>query len=246
MKAMLAVMRKELLTYFSSPLAYVILTAFLFVNGYFFSIIVAYLSQPGVPPGAPLKAFFGGSFFYWLFILLVVSALTMRLVSEERRSGTIEFLMTTPISDMEVILGKYFASLLYYIFLWSFTLIYVIIIHTHTPVELGPVFTGYLGIILHGALFLSAGIFASTFSKNQVVSAIWSFVILIFLFSVGLLVNLVPTQAWRDAVEYVTLWQQMDDFSKGIVDSRALVYSISLTVLFLFLSAQTLSVRKWR
>ena len=80
MKPMLAVMRKELLSYFSSPLAYVILTAFLLVNGFFFSILVAYLSQPGVPPGAPLKAFFGGSFFYWLFILLVVSLLVLTMV----------------------------------------------------------------------------------------------------------------------------------------------------------------------
>ena len=124
--------------------------------------------------------------------------------------------------------------------------IYVIIIHTHNPIELGPILTGYIGILLHGALFLAAGIFASTFTKNQVVAAIWAFVILIFLFSAGLAQMIPSSQGWKDILAYMTLWQQMDDFGKGIVDTRALVYCFSLTFLFLYLSVQTLAVKKWR
>lgn len=246
MRSTLAIMRKEMVTYFSSPLAYIVLTAFLLLNGIFFWLILAYLTRPGVPPGAPLRHFFGGTFFYWLCILLIISAITMRLIAEERRSGSIEFLMTTPVSETQVILGKYLASLLFYVFLWAFTLVYVIIIHSHSPVELGPIFTGYLGMLLHGALLLSAGLFASTFTRNQVVAAVWAFVILILLFSVGLMSGLANAQGWRDIIEYVTLWEQMDDFGKGIIDTRSLVYCFSLTALFLYLSVHTLAVKKWR
>lgn len=246
MKGFYAILKKELLSYFFSPLAYIILTAFLLLNGWIFYIILSYLNSPASPHGAVLKAFFGGTIFYWLYILFIIPALTMRLIAEEKRLGTIETLMTCPVTETQVILSKFSASFVFYIFLWLFTLVYVIILLSYTKIDLMPVLTGYIGIILHGAAFLSAGILASSFSKNQIISAIWAFVILICLFSIGFLYHLIPSGTIKNFIEYLTLWEQMEWFGKGIIDTRAIIYSISITVLFLFLSIQVLKFRKWR
>lgn len=246
MKSFFAILKKELLSYFYSPLAYVVLTAFLILNGGIFYLILNYLNSPTSPHGAVLKAFFGGTIFYWLYILFIIPALTMRLISEEKRLGTLETLMTSPVTEMQVILSKFFASLIFYLFLWLFTLIYVVILISYTSIDLMPVLTGYIGIILHGCAFLSAGILASSFSKNQILSAIWAFVILIGLFTVGFLYQLIPSSNFKNIIEYATLWEQMEWFGKGIIDTRGIFYSITLTFLFLFLSVQVLKFRKWR
>lgn len=246
MKPLWAVIRKELITYFSSPLAYVILTAFLLINGWVFYLIMNFLNSPQAPPGAPLRAFFGGTLFYWILILFLVPAITMRLISEERKTGTIEFLLTTGIQDWQVILGKFGASFIFYLFLWAFTLIYIVILAQYTALEIFPIAGGYLGIFLQGALLLSAGLCASTFSKNQIVSAIWAFVLVLGLFMVGMLNYLVPNPELKDLFSYLALWDQMEGFAKGILDSRSLVYSLSFTVFFLFLSIRILEVKKWR
>lgn len=246
MKPFLAILKKELLYYFYSPLAYVILTAFLILNGGIFYLILSYLNSPTSPHGAVLKAFFGGTIFYWLYILFVIPALTMRLISEEKRLGTLETLMTSPVTEAQVILSKFFASLIFYLFLWLFTLIYVVILISYTSIDLMPVLTGYIGILLHGSAFLSAGILASSFSRNQILSAIWAFVLLIGLFTVGFIYQLIPSATFKNFVEYATLWEQMEWFGKGIIDTRGIIYSITLTILFLFLSTQVLKLRKWR
>jgi ABC-2 type transport system permease protein len=246
MKPFFAVLKKELLSYFFSPLAYVILTAFLILNGGIFYLILSYLNSPTAPHGAVLKAFFGGTIFYWLYILFIIPALTMRSISEEKRLGTLETLMTSPITETQVILSKFFASLIIYLFLWLFTIIYVIILISYTSIDLMPVLTGYIGIILHGSAFLSAGILASSFSRNQIISAIWAFVILIILFTFGFLYQLVPSPKFKNIIEYATLWEQMEWFGKGIIDTRGIIYSLSLIVLFLFLSVQVLKFKKWR
>ncbi len=246
MKGFFAILKKELLSYFYSPLAYVVLTAFLFLNGFVFYIILSYLNSPTAPHGAVLKAFFGGTVFYWLYILFIIPALTMRLISEEKRLGTLETLMSSPVTETSVILSKFFSSFIFYIFLWFFTLIYVVILLSYSKIDLMPVLTGYLGILLQGASFLSAGLLASSFSRNQILSAIWTFVILIFLFSVGFLYQLIPSPTVKNLIEYATLWEQIEWFGKGIIDTRGIIYSLSLTFFFLFLSIQVLKLRKWR
>lgn len=246
MKPFFAILKKELFSLFFSPLAYVILTAFLILNGGIFYLILSYLNSPTAPHGAVLKAFFGGTIFYWLYILFLIPAITMRSISEEKRLGTLETLMTSPVTETQVILSKFFASLIFYLFLWLFTLIYVIILISYTSIDLMPVLTGYLGIFLHGCAFLSAGILASSFSRNQIISAIWAFVILIGLFTLGFLYQLIPSPNFKNIVEYATLWEQMEWFGKGILDTRGVIYSITLTILFLFLSVQVLKFRKWR
>ncbi len=246
MKGLFAVLERELKAYFYSPLAYVVLTFFLMVQGYYFWVIVNYLTDPRVPAGKPLELFFGQTIFSWLVLIFSGVFLTMRLLSEELRSGTIETLMTAPISETQVVLGKYFAALAFYLFLWAPTLAYVAIVRYFTPIDWGPIASSYLGIFGIGALFLSVGLFASATSKNQMVSAIISFFFLLVLFSLGLFEPLVNGELPKRVLEYLNLWQHMDDFAKGIVDTRRLAYYATAIGFFLFLTTRALRAKKWR
>jgi len=226
MRGMLAVLERELKAYFYSPLAYVVATFFLLVQGYYFALIVAYLANPLYPAGKPLELYFGQTIFTWLVLIFAGTFLTMRLLSEELRAGTIETLMTAPVSETSVVLGKYAAALLFYLFLWAPTLVYVV-----------------FGI---GALFLAVGTFASATSKNQIVAAIVTFFLLLVLFSVGLMESLVRSEIGKKVLGYVDLWGHMDGFAKGVVDTRHLVYYATVSAFFLFLTTRALAARKWR
>lgn len=246
MTGILATFLRELRAYFFSPLAYGVMTLLLLVNGGVFWLIVSFLNDPRAQFGAPLQLFFGQTIFFWLVLLFVAPVLTMRLISEERRSGTIEVLMTAPVTEGQVILGKYLAALVFYVFLWAPTLIYAAIIDYHSEVDWGPIAAGYIGVVGIGALFLAVGTFASALSRNQLVAATLTFAMLVPLFAFGLLENLVNSDLLKQVFSYLNLWQHMDDFGKGIVDTRQLVYYLSATVLFLFLAARSLEAKKWR
>jgi ABC-2 type transport system permease protein len=246
MRKLLALVNRELLAYFSSPLAYVVLTAFLFVNGYVFYLIVAFLNDPRTPAMAPLKLIFGGTIFFWLYLLFVVPVITMRLLAEERRSGTLEVLLTSPVSEGQVVAGKLFAAFVFYVFLWVPTLAYVAILASRARLDYGPVASGYLGIALLGAMFLSVGLLTSSLVRNQIIAAILAFAILIVLFSLGLVENLVTNATLKGALGYMNLWNHMDDFGRGIVDTRHVVYNLSLTGFFAFLATRALEASKGR
>lgn len=237
---------RELRAYFFSPLAYVVLTLLLVVHGLVFWVIVSYLSDPRVSVGAPLELFFGQTLFFWLVLLFVAPVLTMRLLSEERRSGSIEVLMTAPVTETQVVLGKYLAALCFYVFLWLPTLAYAGIVAYYADVDWGPVAAGYLGTVGLGAVFLAAGIFASSLTRSQLVAAVLTFALLVPLFTFGLLENLFNNEGLKTAFSYLNIWRHMEDFGKGIVDTRALVYYLSATAFFLFLAARTLEIKKWR
>ena len=177
---------------------------------------------------------------------MIAPVLTMRLLAEERKSGTIEVLMTAPITEAQVVLGKYLAALLFYLTLWLPSLVYAVIIAAYSEVDWGPVASGYLGILAIGALFLAVGVFASSVSRNQIVAALATFAMLMVFFSFGLLEGLFQGEIVKQALGYMNLWQHMEEFSKGIVDTRRLVFYGSVTAFFLFLSAQSLETRKWR
>jgi ABC-2 type transport system permease protein len=246
MRKLFALIQRELLAYFSSPLAYVVLTAFLFINGYVFYLIVAFLNDPRTQAMAPLKLIFGGTIFFWLYLLFVVPVITMRLLAEERRSGTLEVLLTSPVSEGQVVAGKFIAAFVFYLFLWLPTWVYVLILRSHAAIDFGPVWAGYLGIALLGLLFLSIGLFTSALVRNQIIAAILAFAVLVVVFSLGLVENLATAPAIKGAIGYMNLWNHMDDFAKGIVDTRHVVYNLSLTGLFLFLAAKALEASKGR
>jgi ABC-2 type transport system permease protein len=246
MKAVWATFTRELRAYFFSPLAYVVLFFFLVINGFVFSTIVTALSDPRSGGGRPLDYFFGGSIFFWLILLFLTPVLTMRLLSEELRSGSIEVLMTAPVTEGQVVAGKYLASLVFYLFLWLPTLAYAGILAYYSEVDWGPIASGYLGIVGIGGLFLAIGLFASAMTRSQLLAAIITFALLMFLFIFGLLEGLVNNETARQVLGYVNLINHMDDFTKGIVDTRRLVYYLSGILFFLFLTSRALEDRKWR
>ena len=246
MKAILATFSREFRAYFFSPIAYIVAALLLLVNGGVFWLIVSFLNDPRSQIGAPLELFFGQTIFFWLILLFIAPVLTMRLLSEERRSGTIEVLMTAPVTEGQVVTGKYLAALLFYIFLWLPTVTYPLLLSYYSEVDWGPVATGYLGVVGIGALFLSVGIFASALTRSQLVAAVLTFAMLIPLFMIGLVENLFNDESLRQIFSYLNLWLHMEEFGKGVVDTRSLVYYFSTVGLFLFLAARVLEARKWR
>lgn len=145
-----------------------------------------------------------------------------------------------------MVAGKFLAALVFFLFLWLPTAVFVLILAGHSHIDPGPVLGGYLGIILLGILFSSIGLLTSALSRNQIVAAIFAFALLLVLFSVGLVENLATSQALKGVLGYMNLWQQMDDFARGLVDTRHIVYQLSLSGLFLFLATKALEASKGR
>lgn len=243
MKPLWATYTRELRAYFFSPLAYVVLFFFLVVNGIIFVNLISFLSDPRAGGGPPLGFFFRAS---WLMLIILGPVLTMRLVSEELRSGSIEVLMTAPITETEVIVAKFLAALTYYLFLWLPTVAYAVVIAYYEEVDWGPVAAGYLGILLIGALFLSVGLFASATTKSQLVAAMMTAAILFLLFLLGMFEELLTSPPAKQALAYMNIWGHIDEMSKGIVDTRRLVYYLSGSGFFLFLASRALADKKWR
>jgi len=245
MRGVLATMERELRGYFLSPLGWVVATGFLFFNGLAFQTILDYLNNPQAPASmTPLDFFFGGTLFFWLAMLFVGPVLTMRLLSEERRSGTLEMLLTAPITEGQVVIGKYLGAFLFYVFLWLPSLVYVALLAGKLPLDWGPIGASYLGTLGIGAMFLAIGVFTSAVTRNQVVAAVFSFALTFLAFLPAFLEFLVNDPKMRDALGYLNLYQHMDDFSKGIVDSRRLVYYLSVTAFFLFLASRAVEAGK--
>ncbi|HEX7180628.1 MAG TPA: ABC transporter permease subunit [Thermoanaerobaculia bacterium] len=243
MKAVWATLTRELRAYFFSPLAYVVLFFFLVVNGVIFVNLVGFLVDPRSAGGPPLGFFFRS---VWLMLILLAPVLTMRLISEELRSGSIEVLMTAPVTEGQVVTGKYLAALTFYAFLWLPTLAYAAIVANYSDVDWGPVAAGYLAVVGIGALFLAVGVFASSMTRSQLVAAMISVALLFLLFLIGMFEELLNNQTAKQVLGYINLWSHIDELAKGIVDTRRLVYYISASLFFLFLASRALEDRKWR
>jgi ABC-2 type transport system permease protein len=221
----------------------VILASFLFLNGYIFWAIVNFLSQPGASKSGFLGLLFGNTFF-WFFLLFIVAAIAMRLFPDERKSGTLEVLLTSPVSDAEVVLAKFTGAYAFFATLWIPSLVYIVILRSQTAVDLGMVASGYLGTFLLGAYFLAVGTFASTLTKNQIVAAIVAFSMFIPIFAAGLFEQMMTNPSARSLMGYFNLWDHMEEFSRGVVDSRRIVYYMSAAAFFLFLSIVSISAKK--
>lgn len=245
MSALLATFQRELRAYFLSPLAWVVLFFFLAVNGTVFALLVSLLSDPRVQAGRPFDFFFTG-FPFWVVMLAVVPLLTMRLVAEERRSGSMEVLMTAPVTEGQVILGKYLAALVFFAFLWSPTVLYGVLVDRFSDVDWGILAAGYLGILLVGGLFLSIGVLASSLARNQIVAAVICFALLLLVFLLAFLAELVTDPVVGEVLAYVSVLDHVGELSRGVVDTRRLVFYPSVSGLFLFAAARALEDRKWR
>jgi ABC-2 type transport system permease protein len=242
-----AILRREMLSLWVTPLAWVLLGVFLILQGGIFYSIVAHFasfSDLSVDEG-PLGAYFGqNSIFLLMTLLLVCPALSMRLLAEERRSGTIEGLMTAPVGSAGVVLGKYVAALLTYVLIWVPTLLYVVILRKTGNVDWLVMLSSYLGLFLVGAQYLAIGTLASSLTKSQFVALLVTVLIQFGLFVLGIGEYIFDPGVFHDVCSYVSLAGHMEDFSKGIVDTRRLLYDSSLAVFCLFLTVRV--VDSWR
>ena len=247
MRTVQAVAWKEIQIYFSSPTAYIVAMIFLIGTGVFFTLE---LVSPF--PKASLSTFligidFGGFTFGGVSLMMVLFAptLTMRLLAEEQKLGTIELLLTSPVRDWEVVLGKYLASLVFLLGTVAVTVYYVVLLVIFADPDPGPIFSGYLGIVLYGAAALSIGILASTVTSNQIVAAVVAMGILLVLyfadFFAGLLGGLTST-----VVSEISIKTHFDDFARGVIDTKNIAYYLLLTSFFIFVTIRVLESRRWR
>jgi ABC-2 type transport system permease protein len=187
-------------------------------------------------------------FHFWFLLIILVPVLTMRLFSEEYKTGTIEMLLTAPVRDGDVILSKFAGALSFYILLWLPSLaglaIFQVVTRNAVPVAWIPLGLSYLMVILVGMLYLSIGLFSSVLTKNQAVAAMISFTIIALLFFAGFLSYLVRDPGWRDALTYIFTLEQMRSFSAGLFDSRAVVFYLSGTAFFLVLTQRVMAGRR--
>jgi ABC-2 type transport system permease protein len=243
----LTIAKREIATYFLSPVAYVVTVVWLVWCGLQFYLLAGvFASAPNLSASAnPLSAFFGGSVLFFIPLLVFAPVLTMRLLAEERHTGTLESLLTAPVTSAHVVIGKYLAALVYWVGLWLPTLMYVWITRQFGRIDLGAVLASYLGVLGIGLYYMAIGLAMSALAKNQIVAALLTFMLLSGLFAVGLL-SFVDTFAdYRDAIDYISLWGHMQSFSKGIVDTRFVVFDVSLAGLFLYLAWRALDGRSW-
>ena len=238
MRNVFYIAKRELGAYFASPIAYVISAIYLAVIGGLFGIILYYSRE------ATLRYVFLHSVSL-LFLVLVTQVLTMRLLADERRLGTLELLLTAPLRDWEVVAGKYLASLC--------LLLVMVLLTGHFPIllmrignpDVGPMFAGYLGYLLLGAALLSIGLFASSLTQNQVVAAVLGIGITLLLWLIGALRDLVG-DTMKEVVSYLPIFDHYTDFVRGIIDTKDIVYYLSIVVLFLFLSTRVVESRRWQ
>jgi ABC-2 type transport system permease protein len=243
-----AVARREAAAYLAAPIAHVILVLFLVVHGFSFFAVLRALGDPRrpAPYGAVLRAHFGGTFLYWTFLFFVVAAITMRLIAEERRLGTWELLRTAPVGHVAIVVGKWLGALAFYAALWAPTVIFVVLLVGLAPAEAapdgGPIATAYLGVLVTGASFTAIGVLASALTRNQIVAAVLTFTALTTVLLVGLTSDLAPETLARHpalaaVVAALDVRHHMDDFARGLVDTRALAVHAGLAVVALAAAA---------
>jgi ABC-type transport system involved in multi-copper enzyme maturation permease subunit len=241
----LIVARRELAAYFFSPVSYLVATMFLLVQGYSFWLFLSILNARPVQHGAVMQYFFGGTVLFWLFVMFLAAVITMRLIAEERRSGTLEPLVTAPIGEPSIIVGKYLGSVGFYAALWLPTLVYVVILRAYSPEgaapDPGPVAAGYLGTLLVSSSALALGLLFSTLTRNQILAAVASFVTLAMLLLLGPLGRMVSWAPAAAVFRYIDLFGTMEELGRGIVDSRRFVYHLSIVAVALFAATRALA-----
>jgi ABC-2 type transport system permease protein len=245
----LLITRRELGTYFSSPIAYVVTASFLVFTGLLF---IDSLSGPfreaslrGWLAGETLGGVLGESINGAFTLLLLAPVLTMRLLAEEAKLGTLELLLTSPIRDFDVVIGKFIASMVILGLLLLLTLYYPLLLLTFGNPDVGPMLAGYLGLIILGAFFLSVGLFASSLSSSQIASAVVGLIILLMFWFIDEAADFFRGLP-ESILEFVSPRTHFTDFARGIIDSESIIYYLTLTAIFLFLTVRSLEARRWR
>jgi ABC-2 type transport system permease protein len=250
----LAMADKELRSYFASPIAYILIGFFSLLFGWFFYVYLMAFNQQsqqmmqfGQGGGANINQMMIRGLFQntAVIILFVMPMITMRTYSEEKRSGTIELLLTSPVTDLEIIVGKFLGALALYAAMLLVTMLYMVMLFKISNPEWRPVAAGYLGLLLMGGCFLSAGLFISSLTKNQIVAGFLTFATFLMLW----IINWIGESSGpmtRDIVAYLSIVEHFDDFARGIVDTKHVVYYLSFITFGLFLTAKSVDSERWR
>ena len=255
MKNMWFLAKKEIQAYFSSPIAYVVITVYLVLVGFFFYSLVLWFNNQAMEaaqnPSYYQQLNINQMVFAPLFhnisiiLLLVIPLLTMRLLAEEKKIGTEELLFTSPISVNQIILGKFSASLLVLLAMLGLTALLSIFTFLYGNPEVAPILNGYLGLFLMGASFIAIGIFFSSLTENQIVAAVLTFgTLLLFL-----ILNWAAYSAggvWKNVLNYLSFFQHFDGMTQGMFDTQDLVYYASFAFFGLFLTHSVIQSRRWR
>jgi ABC-2 type transport system permease protein len=250
MSVFMALLRRELGTFFYSITGYVIIAAVALLTGLGFVVLMFTLG--GDPITVPVTEAFYQTYFFWLILLLLSPVVTMRLFALEKATGTFETLMTAPVGDVAVVAAKFFAALVFFLIAWLPLLACLAIVQhfTQQAAALDPrtLAATYLGILLVGSLFVSIGCFASSLTRSQMGAAMISFVLGTGLFALGFAAKALPftTDSQARVLSYFDVFTHMDNFARGVVDTRAVVFYVSATFIFLFLTLRVVESRRWK
>ena len=258
MKNFYLIFQKELRSYFNSPIAFVVITIFLMLSGYFFynvfatfstisfqvatnAILARQYNQLNVTEMA-VRPFFAN---ISLFMLIMLPMLTMRMFSEEKKSGTIELLLTYPVKDSEVILGKFAGCMGIFTIMILLTLPCFFLIELFGEPELGVVVCGYVGLFCMGAAFISLGMFASSITENQIIAAVLSFASLLIFLMMGYSASF-ASESLGNILKYLSFMPHMLNFAKGVLDTEDIMYYVLFTLFCIFLNMRSLESKRWR
>jgi ABC-2 type transport system permease protein len=233
----ITIFRREMRSYFNSPVAYIVITLFLLVCGFFFTLP---LFQNGGT--ADLRGLFANAGFILMFFC---PAVAMRLLAEERRSGTIEILVTLPVKDEEIVVGKFLAGFALTAISIVLTFVAYLTIASLGNPDFGAAFGGYLGLILMAGVYVAIGLFTSSLSPNQIIAFIVGFVIIFAFFLLDKILPFLP-DALTSFFEYLSIDYHYGNISRGVIDSRDLIYYFSMIFFFLYLAVKMTQLRKWR
>jgi ABC-2 type transport system permease protein len=248
----LTLLRRELAGFFLSLTGYVIIAAVTLIIGLDFALLMTGLLNSPDPSPMPVTELFYDSYYLWLILVLIAPIITMRLFALEKFTGTFETLLTTPVGDLQVVAAKFTASIMFYMVAWL-PLVACLFIVRHfanqtNSLDAGTIGGMFLGIFLVGCLFLSLGCFASSITRTQMVAAMVSGVFGIALLTLAFFANAIDTPTgWQSQIlSLFALFKHMDNFARGVVDIQAVIFYVSLTFFFLFLTLRVVESRRWK
>lgn len=252
-KNIYTIWKKELRSYFFSPIAYILTAIFLAITAYFYNTILQLFVQFqfqrmfGMGGGPNLTDHFLRPLYSntVIILLLITPILTMRLFSEEKKQATFEFLLTSPITTTQLVLGKYFAGLTVFVVMVILTFTYPVFLFIYSTPEVGPIITTYIGLIFMGSIFVGVGVFSSSLTENQIISAVVAFGILLILWVIGWASRTAP-HSIASGINYISLMDHFSNLSKGILSTRDLTYFLSFDGFLIFLTVSVVESQKWR
>jgi ABC-2 type transport system permease protein len=238
MNPALVISRREIRTYFNSPVAYIVVTVFTVLTG------VLFFPPLFVEGQADLRGLFGNMPILFMFL---APAITMRLLADEKASGTLELLITMPVRDWEVVLGKFLAAMALLCSALALTLVFAITVRVLGPLDRGPAIGGFLGLLLMGGAYVSIGVMTSAFSRNSIVAFILAFAISFGLFLFGRMTQFLPVpQVLQPVLAFLSLESHFENIGRGVIDSRDVIYYLSVTAVCLLAATLSLDSRRWR